>query len=95
MAGNGQKPVITSPQSSVSYHVHKAADGAEAINLNASADGEVKILHWFINNQYYGRSQPGESLLWHPQPGRYQVRVVDDAGRSDAANLIVSPVEIR
>ena len=78
--GNGQKPVITSPQPSVEYHAH-INDTGEAVSFNANADGEVRTLHWFINNQYLGNSKPDESFSWHPRPGQYHVRVVDDHGR--------------
>ena len=89
---NGQRPVITSPQSSIEYHAH-INDANEAVSFSANADGEVHTLHWFINNQYLGSSSPNESFSWHPQPGQYQVRVVDDQGRSDAANMQVVLVQ--
>jgi penicillin-binding protein 1C len=86
--GNGQKPVITSPQPSVEYHAH-INDTGEAVAFNANADGEVRTLHWFINNQYLGTSKPDEPFSWHPQPGQYHVRVVDDHGRSDTTIMQV------
>ena len=87
-----QKPTITSPQAGVDYHVHLQA-GDDAVPFNASADGEVHTLHWFLDNQYLGASSPGEALLWRPQPGRYSVKVVDDRGRSDTTHLNVSLIQ--
>ncbi|MBF0474740.1 MAG: penicillin-binding protein 1C [Deltaproteobacteria bacterium] len=87
-AGDGQHPVITSPQPDVEYHAH-IRETAEAVPFNASADGEVRVLHWFLNNQYLGTTRPDEPLLWHPQPGRFRVRVVDDRGHSDSTQLRV------
>ena len=56
---SGQKPVITSPQNTVTYHSRVSA-GSEAIPLNATSDGDVQNLHWFIGNQYCGSPcQPG------------------------------------
>ncbi len=85
---NGQKPVISSPQPSVEYQAHANAPG-DTVPFNASADGEVHTLHWFINNQYLGNSRPDEPFSWHPRPGRYYVRVVDDHGRFDTTTMQV------
>ena len=70
------------------YHAH-INDTGEAVAFNANADGEVRTLHWFINNQYLGNSKPDEPFSWHPQPGQYHVRVVDDHGRSDTTTMQV------
>ncbi len=88
-ASDGQKPTITSPQASVEYHVRLHADD-ESLPFNASADGEVHTLHWFLNNRYLGTSAPDQPLLWRPEPGEYRVRVVDDHGRFDTTQLVVS-----
>lgn len=90
---SGQAPIITSPQATVEYHARLQDTGAEAVPLNAISDGNVQTLHWFINDRYFGKSQPGEALQWHPQPGRYSVRVVDDQGRSANTNMLVSLVQ--
>ncbi|MES2984157.1 MAG: penicillin-binding protein 1C [Pseudomonadota bacterium] len=87
---SGRAPVITSPQASVEYHARLTDSASEAIPLNATADGDATSLHWFIDNDYFGKSVPGESLSWHPKPGRYQVRVVDEHGRSAATTMLVS-----
>ncbi len=86
--GSGQRPIITSPQPSVEYHAH-INDTSEAVVFNANADGEVHTLYWFINNQYLGNSKPNEPFSWHPQPGQYHVRAVDDHGRSDTTTMQV------
>ena len=88
VGGGGQKPEITSPQPSVEYHA-SIKDTDEAVLFNANADGEVRTLHWFLNNQYLGNSRPGEPFSWHPQPGRFHVRVVDDYGRFDSTIMQV------
>lgn len=89
----GQVPVITSPQASVKYHVRVQDNDADAIPLTATSDGDVQLLHWFVDNQYFGKSPPGESLQWRPKPGRYNVRVVDDRGRAANTNMLVSLVQ--
>jgi penicillin-binding protein 1C len=86
--GEDQKPSITSPQSNVEYRV-RMEDGNEAVPLSAKADGEVRSLHWFANNQYLGSSKSGETMSWRARPGQYLLRVVDDQGRSDMTRLQV------
>ncbi len=86
---NGQKPVITSPVAQVAYHVRREADQGEAIGLEATADGSVRELHWFAGQRYLGKSSPNASLDWRPLPGRYDVRVVDDYGRSGRVKVQV------
>ncbi len=86
--GDEQRPLITSPQSSVEYRV-RMNDTSETVPLAASADGEVRSLHWFANNQYLGSSKSGETFSWRPKPGQYLLRVVDDRGRSDMTRLQV------
>jgi penicillin-binding protein 1C len=86
--GKDQKPSITSPQSNVEYRV-RMEDGNEAVPLSAKADGEVRSLHWFANNQYLGSSKSGETMSWRARPGQYLLRVVDDQGRSDMTRLQV------
>jgi penicillin-binding protein 1C len=61
--------------------------------LIANADASVRAMYWFVNHAYVGRSMPGESF-WQPRTGgNYDVRVVDDRGRSDERPLGVSLVE--
>jgi penicillin-binding protein 1C len=90
--GEGQKPVILSPQPGVEYHA-RIDDTAEAVTFSASADGDAQALSWFVDNVYLGRSAPGGALFWKPLPGAHQVRVVDDHGRSTGTMMNVSIVQ--
>ncbi len=85
---DGQKPTITSPQSGVEYHA-RVNDVSDTVPFIANADGAAQTLHWFLNNKYLGTSKPAEPFSWHPEPGHYHVRVVDDQGRSNATNIQV------
>jgi penicillin-binding protein 1C len=84
-----QKPVITSPQPNIVYHAHLRAS-ENAIPLKANVDGEVKLLHWFADNQYVGSSHPEDAVFWKPSPGRYTLRVVDEHGNSEMVQVTVS-----
>lgn len=81
-SSSGLQPVITSPQSSIDYVVRVNEVGVNQIPLQAIVDPDVEQLHWFIEGQYIASSRRGESVLWQARPGRHQVRMVDDSGRS-------------
>lgn len=52
------------------------------IPLRASAAPDVNEVFWFVDGSYIGRAIPGESKLWQPAPGVYQVAVTDDKGQT-------------
>lgn len=86
----GQLPVILSPQPHVVYQTRLQQDDTDAVILKASADGTAQMLHWFVDNRYFGQAVPAAQLAWHPAPGRYHLRVVDDAGRSAMLEVMVT-----
>ncbi len=93
-APEGDPPQITSPLRGSTYAMRLKQLGQSRIAFIATTDADVHALYWFVNDAYIGRSVPGESLLWQPQTaGSYDVRVVDDHGRSDQRPLGVSLVE--
>lgn len=85
-ADNGIFPQITSLQTNVSYI---ALRDTKDIPLIATGDADVSHFYWFINETFFGKSLRDETLVWHAKPGNYTVRVVDDAGRSDAKDIVV------
>ncbi len=91
-ASEGQNPVILSPQPKIEYHA-RIDDSTEAVTFNASVDGDVQHVSWFVDNLYIGNSAPGASLFWRPQPGIHNVRAVDDRGRSGTTLMKVSLVQ--
>ncbi|MEP6897858.1 MAG: penicillin-binding protein 1C, partial [Rhodanobacter sp.] len=93
-APEGDPPQITSPLRGSTYAMRLTQLGQERIAFVATTDADTHALYWFVNDAYVGRSAPGDSLLWQPQTaGSYNVRVVDDHGRSDQRPLGVSLVE--
>ncbi|MDP5148949.1 penicillin-binding protein 1C [Rheinheimera baltica] len=74
-----QAPQIRSPQPGLTYQLGKHAD-QQKIALQASFDGAVTQVHWFIDNRYLGVAAPGETVFWHGEAGEFQLRVVDDLG---------------
>ncbi len=90
----GEPPAITSPLRGSIYAMRLKRLGDDRIALSANADASVREMYWFVNEAYVGRSAPGEALFWQPAAaGNYEVRVVDDRGRSDVRPLGVSVVD--
>ena len=90
----GDPPQITSPLRGSTYALRLQQQGMERIAFTVTADADTRTLYWFVDDAYIGSSKPGESLFWQPPAaGKYNVRVVDDHGRSDQRPLGVSLVE--
>ena len=89
----GLAPQITSPRTLVSYSLRVAEGGdtasQEGVPLIAVADADARTLHWFIDADYVGKTDPQKPLMWKPRPGHFVVRVLDDLGRSDSRALDV------
>lgn len=91
---DGDPPRITSPLRNTSYAMRLDKPDANTIAFTASDDADVRAQYWFVDDAYVGRSVPDQPLGWAPpRAGTYQVRVVDDHGRSDARTLAVGLVE--
>lgn len=86
----GLSPQITSPQAELRYIISTAASQKTQIPLTAVVDGDVALLHWFINDTYLGKVRPDKAFIWSATAGKFVVRVVDDHGRSDVRDIIVS-----
>ncbi len=86
----GAAPRITSPLRGVSYSLRH---GQATVALEAIVDGDAHELFWFIGDELVGRARRGEALFWPARPGAFQVRVVDDLGRSDERALKVERID--
>jgi penicillin-binding protein 1C len=90
----GDPPQITSPLRGSTYALRLKQQGMERIAFTATTDADTHALYWFVDDAYIGSNMPGESLFWQPPgAGQYNVRVVDDHGRSDQRPLGVSLLE--
>lgn len=90
VANTGTPPRIVSPQAQLTYT--RRASGVEnnQIAFQATTDADANTLYWFLDDRLLGRSTPNKPFFWEPQPGLYQVRVVDDLGRADVVTLRVN-----
>jgi penicillin-binding protein 1C len=93
--GAARAPEITSPLDGVSYLLHDAApQAAPPLALRATSDAGVDELFWFVDGAFVGRGTRERPVEWLPRvPGRYQIRVVDDAGRAARRELVVARVD--
>lgn len=86
----GAAPQIVSPLGGVRYPLRAEELGTRSLPLNAHAGGEVRQLYWFVDQAFVGAAAPGTALAYLPsRPGRFEVRVLDELGRSDARELRV------
>lgn len=92
-AVDGNPPAITSPVPEVVYNVRASAGETQSIALTATADADVRSLHWFAGEQYLGEAGRSHTFFWDAPPGDYLLRVVDDSGRSDALAVKVAVVQ--
>ena len=86
----GYPPEILSPMSGTDYVFRLKDQKKNKIMLSANADADTSELMWFEGASFIGRSKPGQSLEWTPQPGHYEIVVTDQKGRSD--NVFVNIV---
>ena len=86
-------PCIVSPKKGLIYHVRVENEAGETLSLEATAETSREMLHWFVDAAYVGVSEPSASLAWRLAPGRHVIRAVDDAGRADSREIVVTAVE--
>jgi penicillin-binding protein 1C len=88
-ATTGREPEITSPTVGLSYHVRTDRADTERLPLAATTDADVRWLFWFVNDSFVARVPRDEAFLWRPEVGDFDIRAVDDLGRSSFRRLSV------
>lgn len=89
----GYPPEIRSPMNGIDYVFRKSSPERNKILLNAVCDADTQELVWFDGPNYIGRTTPGKNIEWKPKPGKYQITVTDQKGRSDFVSFNVVEVE--
>ncbi|MGO8972602.1 MAG: penicillin-binding protein 1C [Steroidobacteraceae bacterium] len=88
---NREGPRIVSPVRGLVYTLRMGH--LEPLSLRADTTAGTQSVYWFAGNAYLGRAPFGEGLAWlPPEPGRYQLRAVDDRGAADTRELSVDLV---
>ena len=90
-APGGTPPAITSPVRGAAYVMRASQPDRNVVPLAATAEGGVNTLYWFANDSFVTAGRPGVAPPWKPaQPGRYLLRVVDEHGRADSREVVVT-----
>jgi penicillin-binding protein 1C len=81
---------IISPERYLEYFVepHRELE----IELLASVPGDSKTIYWFANENLIGSTVPAKAMYWKAKPGKFNLKVVDDRGRSRSVEVSVSSV---
>jgi penicillin-binding protein 1C len=95
-ARNGFPPSIISPLANTDYIIRPGLHADSNYNkmvLLASADQDAGELFWFANAGFLGRAKPRERFVWSPDPGVWNISVVDNLGRSSGIRVRVEMAE--
>ncbi|MDR1430409.1 MAG: penicillin-binding protein 1C [Spirochaetaceae bacterium] len=84
----GFPPSIISPLANSTY-VLTGNDRYNQLVLLAGADQDGGELFWFAGAQFIGRTKPNERFVWSPEPGIWDISVVDTQGRSSGIRITV------
>lgn len=86
-------PKILSPKKDITYNLRTKGSDSTQIPLMAVGDGNVKSLAWYINNELVGDSLPDSPLLWQARAGDFDLKVIDDKGRTSHTRFEVRWVD--
>jgi penicillin-binding protein 1C len=84
----GFPPSIISPLANTTY-VLTGGSRYNQLVLLAAADQDGGELFWFADARFIGRSKPNERFVWPPEPGTWNLSVVDKQGRSSGIRITV------
>jgi len=91
-ASRGFPPSIISPLANTAYIVRPGLTAGNRNNqmvLLAAADQDAGELFWFANTSFLGKAKPRERFVWSPEPGLWDISVVDSRGRSSGLRVRV------
>jgi penicillin-binding protein 1C len=94
-ARHGLPPLLQTPLDGEHYVVQHGPTPRlplprfDKIVFSVAVSNEVNRLDWFLNGKKMVTTKPGETYPWHPQPGQYELVIVDDLGRTARAHFTV------
>ena len=90
-SSGGTPPAISAPLRGAAYVMRASQPDRNVVPLAATVEGGVNTLYWFANDSFITAGRPGVALPWKPaQLGRYLIRVVDEQGRADSREVVVT-----
>jgi len=85
---NGDGPAILSPSADYEYYIEEKSK--QQLLLQGASDASIKTHYWYINDQFYKSSKPGERIFFQPQKGLLTITCMDDLGRKTIIHTKVS-----
>lgn len=92
-ATSREAPKIASPHHALVYTLRAKDPQRQTIPLRADTAPGVRTVYWFAGKRFLGASPPVDPLMWHADPGRWKLQVLDDHGRSASCEVRVEMVE--
>lgn len=83
----GNAPSIVSPVNELEYLIDPSDNNQIMLSCNVAND--VKLVHWYLNKQYYKASKAQQNIFFVPQNGINTISCVDDKGRKTTINIQV------
>jgi len=77
---------ITMPQPGMRFFL---TPHAEQQRIPLTCEGAQGKVYWFINQEFFGVQEKGESLLWALVPGKHRLSLVDEHGNTAAIRFSV------
>jgi len=85
---SGDGPAILSPSADYEYYIEEKSK--QQLLLQGASDASIKTHYWYINDQFYKSSKPGERIFFQPQKGLLTITCMDDLGRKTIIHTKVS-----
>lgn len=77
---NGSAPVITSLTDNMSYIIVDRKE--QQLQLMCNTSNDVKKVYWYINDSFFGCSEPGKKSFFTPSTPEVKISCADDKGRN-------------
>ncbi len=78
---------ITSPAAHAEYVLN--AGEKQQLLLSCAAAGEVRQVHWYVNDQFLKTAPPTARVFFRPPPGEVKISCADDRGRTVDIRVLV------
>ncbi len=88
LADYGTAPEIISPHREQLYLIEPDKADSQVLPLQAVSDGESRKVYWFLDDEFLGVAEnPSVPFIWKAKSGKFQLRAIDDLGRSTTRQL--------
>jgi penicillin-binding protein 1C len=85
---SGEGPKILSPQENYEYYIEE--NTSQQIYMQAASDPSIKNHYWYIDNEFYKKSLPGDKIFFTPKKGESTIACLDDLGREETVKINVN-----